>query len=149
MRPPGLVVVLAFAAACGDKPPRSQPAARPARAPLYDRLGRLDAIKAIVKDFVEARLARDPRINGRFASTDVAHLEQMLSEQICEATGGPCKYTGKTMKDAHAGMAITAAELRAFLEDLVASLNELGVPEAEQDELIAKLAARHDDIVEK
>ncbi|NVB81103.1 MAG: group 1 truncated hemoglobin [Kofleriaceae bacterium] len=137
------------AAACGSKQPRTPTAAPPPTTPLYDRLGRLDAIKAIVKDFVEERVAKDPRIRARFATVDVAHLEQMLTEQICEATGGPCKYTGKSMKDAHAGMAITEAEWRAFVEDLVASMIRFDVPKAEQDELIGKLATMHDDIVGK
>jgi hemoglobin len=144
-----LLVIALAVAACGSKQPKSQPTAQPAVTPLYDRLGKLDAIKAIVKDFVEERVAKDVRINGRFANTDVAHLEQMLAEQICEATGGPCKYTGETMKEVHAGIGVTEAEFRALVEDLVASLDKFGVPKAEQDELIGKLATMHDDIVEK
>lgn len=144
----GFAFVLA-AAACGGKQPQSQTTAQPAATPLYDRLGKLDAIKAVVKDFVEERVAKDARINGRFANADIPHLEQMLTEQICEATGGPCKYTGKSMREAHAGMGITEAEFGALVEDLVASLHKFDVPKAEQDELIGKLATMHDDIVGK
>lgn len=143
-----LLVLAVDAAACGGSTQPAVPtAAQPAQQPLYDRLGRLDAINAVVKDFVEERVAKDPRINARFANTDIPHLEQMLSEQICEATGGPCKYTGKNMREVHAGMAITEADFGALVEDLVASLNKFNVPKAEQDELIGKLATMHDDIV--
>jgi hypothetical protein len=41
---------------------------------LFDRLGGLDAIKAIVDAFV-ARCAGDARINGKFARTDVPRLK--------------------------------------------------------------------------
>src|SRR5262245_34997757 len=68
---------------------------------LYDRLGGKDAITAVVKDFVEQRVAKDNRINAFFANADIPGLEAKLVDQICEATGGPCKYTGKSMKESH------------------------------------------------
>ena len=114
---------------------------------LYDRLGGVDAIKAVVKDFVEERVAKDNRINARFANTDIPKLEGLLTDQICAATGGPCKYTGRNMKETHAGMKITEEEFNALVEDLQASLNKFNVPKAEQDELIGALAKMHDDIV--
>ena len=138
--------VLALAA-CGGTQAAPASTARPAGPVLYDRLGRYDAIKAVVKDFVEEQVAKDPRINARFTNTDLARFEELLAEQICEATGGPCKYTGKPMKEAHAGMAITGADFAALVEDLRKSLDKLAVPKAEQDELIGTLAAMRDEIV--
>ena len=114
---------------------------------LYDRLGGVDAIKAVVKDFVEERVAKDSRINARFMNTDIPKLEGLLTDQICAATGGPCKYTGRNMKETHAGMKITEAEFTALVEDLQASLNKFNVGKTEQDELIGALAKMHDDIV--
>src|SRR5712691_2903525 len=73
---------------------------------LYDRLGGKDAITAVVDDFVD-RVAADNRINKFFAKANVPRLKMMLVDQICEATGGPCKYTGRDMKSAHKGMGIT------------------------------------------
>lgn len=72
----------------------------------------------------------------------------MLVDQICEATGGPCSYTGRDMKEAHTHMGVTAAEFDAQVDALVASLNHFDVPQAEQDELLALLAPMRDDIVE-
>jgi hemoglobin len=63
---------------------------------LYDRLGGQPSISAVVDEFV-ARVAADKRINAFFARTDIAHLKMQLVNQICEASGGPCKYTGRSM----------------------------------------------------
>ncbi len=142
------VLLGASLAACGGQArPPDAPAAPVAS--LYDRLGRRDAIALVVKDFVEQRVARDPRINGWFAHADLPGLEMKLIEQICEATGGPCKYTGlyRDMKTAHAGMAIKDADFTALVEDLTASLQQFHVGAAEQQELLAELGTMHDDIV--
>lgn len=129
--------------------PATSTTAQPSGTSLYDRLGGVDAIRAVVKDFVEEQVAKDPRINARFANTDIPKLEEHLTNQICEATGGPCKYTGRSMKESHAGMGVTEAEFNALVEDLKKSLAKFQVPQAEQDELIGALAKMHDDIVEK
>src|SRR5262249_59135927 len=93
---------------------------------LYDRLGGKTAIAAVVDEFV-GRVAGDKRINAYFSATagDPARLTKFkanLVDQICEASGGPCKYTGKDMKTAHAGLAIGAGDFNALVEDLVAAL---------------------------
>ena len=116
-------------------------------AALYERLGGLDAIKAVVDSFV-ARCAGDDRINGKFARTDIARLKKMLVDQVCEATGGPCTYTGRDMRTTHDGMGVTAGEFDALVEDLVATLDEFDVPQAEQEELLGLLGPMRSDIVE-
>ena len=116
-------------------------------ASLYERLGGLDAITAVVDSFV-ARCAGDDRINGKFARTDIPRLKKMLVDQVCEAAGGPCTYIGRGMRETHDGMAVTDGEFDALVEDLVATLNEFNVPEAEQQELLGVLAPMHDEIVE-
>ena len=116
-------------------------------ASLYERLGGLDAIAAAVDSFA-ARCAGDDRINAEFARTDIPRLKKMLVDQLCEATGGPCTYTGRDMRAAHDGMGVTAGEFDALVEDLVATLDEFNVPKAEQDELLSLLAPLRGDIVE-
>lgn len=113
---------------------------------LYERLGRKDAITAVVDDFV-ARCAGDARINGKFARTDVPRLKTMLIDQVCEATGGPCTYSGRSMKETHDGMGVTAGEFDALVEDLVATLDQFSVPKAEQDELLGLLGPMRGEIV--
>ena len=114
---------------------------------LYERLGGLDAITAVVDSFV-ARCAGDGRINPKFARTDVPRLKKMLVDQVCEAAGGPCAYSGRAMKETHDGMGVTAGEFDALVEDLVATLDEFDVPKEEQDELLGLLAPMRDEIVE-
>ena len=130
-------------AACGGK---SAPAPAAPRT-LYERLGGQDAIKAVVKDFVEQNVANDTRITARFANADIPHLEQMVTEQLCERTGGPCKYTGKDMKTAHQGMKITDDDWSAFVEDLKKSLATFKVPAQEQSDLLNVLAPMKPEIV--
>jgi hemoglobin len=114
---------------------------------LYDRLGGLDAIKAAVDSWV-ARVAGDDRINGKFVRTDIPRLTKEVVDQLCEATGGPCSYTGRSMRETHAGMKTTAGEFDAVMQDLGATLDEFKVPRAEQDELVDLLMPMRDEIVE-
>jgi hemoglobin len=116
-------------------------------ASLYERLGGLDAVTAVVGFFV-ARCAEDGRINGKFERTDVPRLRKMLVDQVCEATGGPCTYSGRDMRETHDGMGVTAGEFEALVEDLVATLDEFNVPKAEQEELLGLLGPMRDEIVE-
>jgi hemoglobin len=116
-------------------------------ASLYERLGGLDAITAVVDAFV-ARCAGDDRINPKFERTDIPRLKKMLVDQVCEAAGGPCTYTGRDMKQTHDGMGVTAGEFDALVEDLVATLRDFDVPQSEQDELLALLPPMRADIVE-
>ena len=114
---------------------------------LYERLGGKTAITAVVDDFV-ARCAADARINGKFARTDIARLKESLVDQVCEAAGGPCTYSGRDMRTTHDGMAVTAGEFDALVEDLVATLDGFSVPEAEKGELLGVLGPMRADIVE-
>ncbi|HEX8184022.1 MAG TPA: group 1 truncated hemoglobin, partial [Blastocatellia bacterium] len=72
-----------------------------------------------------------------------------LVDQICQGTGGPCKYKGKDMASAHKGMNIGEADFNALVEDLVAALNKFKVPEAEKNELLAILGPMKPQIVSK
>jgi hemoglobin len=115
---------------------------------LYERLGGKPAITAVVEDFV-GRVAADDRINGKFANTDIPRLKMLLVEQICQASGGPCSYTGRSMKATHAGMGVSKSDFDALVGDLVATLNKFKVPEREKNELLGALAPMKKDIVEK
>lgn len=120
----------------------------PPQKSLYDRLGGKPAIQAVVDDFI-GNVAADNRINSFFANTNIPRLNMMLVNQICEATGGPCKYEGRSMKTAHTGMGLSDANFNALVDDLVKSLNKFNVPEREKKELLTALAAMRGDIVGK
>jgi hemoglobin len=127
--------------------------AAPAGKTLYDRLGKKKGITAVVDDFV-GRCATDARIKAFFKPDldDPARLKKFkgnLVDQICQASGGPCKYTGKDMKTAHAGMGISSADFGALVEDLVAALDKAKVAEADKQTLLGVLGPMKSDIVEK
>jgi hemoglobin len=116
------------------------------QATLYERLGGTPAITAVVDDFV-GNVAADSRINGFFARTDIPRLKQLLVEQICAGSGGPCTYTGRDMRSAHAGMGVSDADFTALVEDLVKTLNKFKVPQREKQELLSVLGPMKTDIV--
>ena len=111
-----------------------------------NRLGGQAAIVAVVDEFAR-RVGSDSRINRRFANTDVAKFKRLLVEQICEATGGPCTYSGRTMKVSHAGMNISAEEFAWTGEHLAGALDKFNVPEQEKNELLGAIGAMQGDIV--
>jgi hemoglobin len=115
---------------------------------LYDRLGGKSAIKLVIHDFL-GNVAADKKINARFAKTKLPDLEAKLVDQVCQAAGGPCKYTGKSMNDAHAGMKITEDEFNALVADLTKSLNKFKVGQKEQSDLLGALGGMKGDIVSK
>src|SRR4029077_13751358 len=114
---------------------------------LYDRLGGKSAITAVVDTFV-ARVAADARINKKFARSNIPRVKAELVDQVCAQTGGPCTYSGSTMKDTHRGMKVTEGEFNALVEDLTAALNVFKVPAREQNELLTALGSMKGDIVE-
>ncbi len=148
MRMIRLMLVAALAAstvtACGgSKKTTTAPAAEKS---LYDRLGGKDAITTVV-GMAWANIAADARINARFANSDAKAVQGKLVDQICEATGGPCKYEGKDMKTSHTGMKVTEEEFGAFVEDLVKALDDAKVGEKEKTELLGALGGMKGDIV--
>jgi hemoglobin len=116
---------------------------------LYKRLGGYDAIAAVSDDFI-GRLASDKSLN-RFlvglSDASKAHLRQMVVDQLCAATGGPCLYLGRDMKTAHKDFHITEKEWQALLVDFRASLAKFQVPRAEQKELIDIVESTKADMV--
>ena len=113
---------------------------------LYERLGGQTAIAAVVDDFVK-NVAADQRINAFFADADIEEFKSLLSEQICEASGGPCSYSGRSMRAAHAGLDITDRHFSALVQDLQKTLDTFQVPMQEQNELLTLLAGMKNDIV--
>src|SRR5215813_6628107 len=118
---------------------------------LYQRLGGYDAIAAVTDDFL-GRLAHDKVLSRFFVGhgTDSIHrIQQEIVEFLCKATGGPCLYTGRDMRAAHAGLGITGTDWQRMLVYLNASFDKFKVPERERHELLAAVAGLKQDIVER
>jgi hemoglobin len=139
-RLPLILLATLVVSACGGTAPDQGPRS------LYDRLGGQGAIAAVVDDFV-ANVAGDARINGLFKNTDIGRLKAKLVEQICEATQGPCTYTGRDMKSTHQHLGIGEADFNALVEDLVKSLDRFKVAEADTNELLGLLGPMKSEIV--
>jgi len=123
----------------------------PAGKSLYTRLGGYDALAAVTDDFI-GRLATDPQLSKFFVghSEDSLHrIRQLLVDQLCAATGGPCYYIGRDMKTVHKGLGITEADWTETVKDLTATLDKFKVPTQERNELFALLTKIKPDIVEK
>jgi hemoglobin len=118
---------------------------------LYKRLGGYDALAAVTDDFI-GRLAADKQL-GRFfvghSEDSLKKIRQLVVDQLCAATGGPCVYIGRDMKTAHKGMGISEADWNAAVADLVATLAKFNVPDREKNEVLGAVSALKKDIVEK
>jgi hemoglobin len=137
------IVVFAFAvalSACASAPTSKSDDS------LYRDLGGTVGITNVVDIFL-ARVDADLRINLFFEKTDHKDLRDLVIAQICEASGGPCKYSGRSMEEAHSGLNLTDADFGAFVEDLVASMNEAKVSKQAQDRLLAILGPMKAQVV--
>ncbi len=115
---------------------------------LYARLGGKEAITAVVDEFVN-RLVSDPKVNGRFGSTDVKKFKRLNVELVCMATGGPCQYSGQDMKKTHVGMRISQKEFDIVAGHLASTLRKFKVPKQEHNELLGIIGSLKKDIVER
>ena len=119
---------------------------------LYERLGGTYSIATVVDDFIErllvnATLNANPAINEARKRVPKAGLKFHVTAMVCEVSGGPCKYTGRAMKESHQHLNITQAEWDAMVVDFKATLNKFKVPQREQQELITIVGSTRNDIV--
>jgi hemoglobin len=122
------------------------------QASLYGRLGGVYSIATVVDDFID-RVMADPRLNANPAVDEAHHkvppagFKYLATEMVCWATGGPQKYTGRSMADSHRHLNITPQEWEAFMDDFQQTLDKFKVPAAEQAELRAIVQSTYGDIV--
>jgi hemoglobin len=120
--------------------------------PLYDRLGGLYNIATVVDDLID-RVMADPRLNAN-PRVDEAHhrvspagFKYYVTELVCQASGGPQQYSGRSMGDSHRHLMITDQEWDAFMDDLQQAFDRFGVPQPEQEELKAIVESTKESIV--
>jgi hemoglobin len=119
---------------------------------LYDRLGGLKGITVVVDDFIDRlvvnkTLNANPAIDAGRKSSPAPYLKFQVSQLVCEVTGGPCKYTGKSMKESHAHLNISEKEWDVMAGEFKKSLDKFKVPAAEQKELFDIVGKTKSDIV--
>ncbi len=122
------------------------------KATLYERLGGIYNIAVVVDDFID-RIMVDPRLNANPAVNEAHHKVQppgfkyLVTEMVGWATGGPQKYTGRSMREVHQHLNITPEQWEAFMDDFQQTLDKFNVPAAEQSELKAIVQSTYGDIV--
>lgn len=130
------ILALAACATTAEHAPKSADStAAAASGALYRELGGGDGIARLV-DAALARIHADLHINLFFEKTDLPDLRRLLIEQICAASGGPCKYTGRSMEEAHSGMNLSEADFNAFVGDLVTAMNDVKLTPATQQKVL-------------
>jgi hemoglobin len=118
---------------------------------LYQRLRGYDAIAAVSDEFI-ARLAADEqekRFFIGFSNDSKMRIRQHIVDFICKAAGGPCSYTGRDMKTAHAGAGISKADWERTLKIFGEVLDKFQVPDQERKDLAGAIGPLEKDIVEK
>jgi hemoglobin len=143
-----LAAVIVIMAAMATQTARAQ-APQPS---LYERLGGVYNIATVVDDFIErllvnATLNANPAIKEARVRVPKAGLKFQVTALVCEVSGGPCKYTGRAMKESHAKLNISQAEWDAMVVDFKATLDKFKVPQKEQQELITIVGTTEKDIV--
>ena len=149
MRSKGISGLIARAAAAVFAVVLLLAGAMPSRADgptLYDELGGKDGLTKIVSYAVDT-YAADPRLSGQFDNINFDWLKSRIVLQLCQLTGGPCKYPGRDMYAAHKGLHINTAQFNAVVEDLEGAMDRAGVPFRTQNRLLALLAPMKKKIV--
>lgn len=137
-----LLVIMSCAVTSSEEP----------KASLYQRLGGVYSIATVVDDFIERLLVNDtlnanPAISEARIRVPKAGLKFHVTTLVCQVTGGPCTYVGRTMSESHKHLNITEKEWQAMVTDFKKTLNQFKVPPKEQDELIAIVESTKKDIV--
>lgn len=118
---------------------------------LYERLGGVDGISALVDVIVAAHLV-NPAIKARFLPIQekpeqLANAKRHLVTFLCAGGGGPEKYAGRNMLDAHRGLNISATEYMAAIDDILASMKKRSIDEETAREVLAIAYSLKDQIV--
>jgi hemoglobin len=129
--------------------PGVRPATAQQKPSLYHRLGGYDALAAVTDDFIH-RLATDPKLHKFFVGVSQEHagrIRQLVLDQLCGATGGPCVYIGREMKEVHRGLNITDDDWQSAITDLTGTLDKFHVKEPERGEVFGLMAKLKPEIV--
>ncbi len=131
--------------------------AKEPEASLWESLGGEKGVTKVVDDLF-ASAGSNPKVNfwrtadGKPTEKQLAGVPALKKSVIAffsSVTGGPIKYTGKSMKDAHKGMGITDEQFDAFAADLKAALEKNGVKPEDVKTVMTAVGGMKKDIVEK
>ncbi len=113
---------------------------------LYERLGGADGLSAIVTDTLDIHLA-NPLVKNRFENRDYEKMHRLAVEFFGMGSGGPEKYTGRSMLETHKGMNINEQEFVAVIDDILAALDKNGIDTESRTEVLGILYSMKEEIV--
>lgn len=113
---------------------------------LYRGLGGQEGLEQLV-DGLLREIAADQRIVHHFRDVDVALFRERLIEHFCELGNGPCVYSGAPMPEVHKNLGLSDADFNALVENLMQVMQRQKIPLAAQNQLLARLAPLHGNIV--
>lgn len=113
----------------------------------YDAIGGGPAVSAVVNDFYERVLA-DPQLAPYFEGVDMARLKRHQVLLVTQVLGGPNRYDGRRLGEAHEGLGIDHEDFTAVAGHLTAAMKAAGVPDDIVTRAIAVVASTEPDIVE-
>jgi hemoglobin len=146
LRATAFAIVFVFAACLPARADENPAPADPSLLSVYKEFGERPGLVALMDDLM-INLTADPRTRPFFASADQKHIKLELIDQFCVILGGPCQYSGKTMKEAHKRLPIDEASFNALVEDLQLAMDKHNIPFRAQNKLLQKLAPMHREIV--
>jgi hemoglobin len=119
---------------------------------LYERLGGVNAIAMVVDRFSD-QIVKNPKLNVNPAlkewnvSGQLAGLKFMRTLWICQATGGPFRYTGRELGEAHKNLHLTSEEFDEVGAEIASALDHFNVPQREKQEILAAIVARKAEVI--
>lgn len=119
---------------------------------LYHRLGGLAPISVVVSDFIDvlvpdAFLNENPAIDAARQRVPAPYLKYHLTSMVCQASGGPCRYHGRGMKESHSHLNITQREWDRMVVLFKEVLEKHKVPAKETQELLDIVDSTRPEIV--
>ena len=143
-----MTIALCAVAATPVRADENPAPADPALLPVFKQFGEKPGLIALMEDFM-VLLVDDPRTRPFFADADQLHVKQELVDQFCVILGGPCKYEGKGMKEAHEKLVINEAQFNALVENLQKAMDKHDIPFRAQNKLLEKLAPMQREVINK
>lgn len=116
---------------------------------LYERIGGKAALDAAV-DLFYSKVLSDSRVSGFFGGVDMAGQRGKQKAFLAMALGAPVKYTGRDLREGHAHLVergLSDEHFDAVAENLVSTLEELGVPADLIGEVVAVVGPTRDDVL--
>lgn len=151
MRRCAAVLVVGFALAwsglaAGQRPVPDPAPAHPELRGVLEQFGGRAGLGVLMDDFMVLLLA-DARMRPFFENVEQDRVKEQLADQFCVILGGDCVYGGRDMVESHVGLNIRRADFNALVEVLQTAMNRRGIPFRAQNQLLAKLAPMHREII--